>query len=414
MSMREEIVKQLLRKQRETVAAPAIVKPANPTPADILNIKNAAAQYGRKPWPEAQNPLFPTTPEAYAETTKLVPQVSIKGKLPGPLPGEDLPLKGRAEIIAENTEPIANRIAKRLAPMVKQDSELLKFYHTGPVMSGLVQTGGLKLPEANLFMRDWSGQGAGTSMRTSTPPNLRNASLLLYERARGTPMTPERFAVEGNIPGYTMMGEHVKASDRFARDVVDPWKNPKPFTYRENWSGNLRDVTADTHNIRSTLFEADAVRPGQLPRQWFVSDEAFKNYRDAGGFRGMDKDQVRAMLRGEIKDELGGVTVNKVPRQSEYGVITAPWYRAAEKLGRDPAEIQSGGWFNYGPLTGLASPPKTIPNLLNDQLEATAKAIGRPNEQALEWWARRQIPLAGVGGAAAAPALGELVQQDQY
>jgi hypothetical protein len=371
-----------------------------PTPDDIAAIKAAAVGYGRKGWPSAEREVFSTAPEAYAQTPQLVPQQSVKAQLPGPLPGEALPLKGRADVIAANADPIAARIAERLQPMVAQDSPLLKFYHTAPVVRGLQDYGGLSLPEANTFMRDWAGQGAATSPRTQTPPNLRNSSYLMYQRAAGNPLTPERYAAEGNVPGFPMMGMHVDLADKFARGAENPWTNPKPYTFRENWAGNLSDVTGDTHNIRSTLYEMDQAQPGSLPRGWFSSDAAFDKYR-AQGFRALEP--------GEISDTLGSTAVKGVRRQSEYLPMTEPWYRAAGQLGIHPAEAQSGGWFFYGPITGLQSPPKTITNLLNDQVNATAKVLNVPPEQVVNWWANRKIPLAGVAGA-----MGSLAAQDNY
>jgi hypothetical protein len=193
-----------------------------------------------------------------------------------------------------------------------------------------------------------------------------------------------------------MMGMHVDLADKFARGVENPWVNPKPTTFRENWSGNLPDVTGDTHNIRTTLYEFDQFAPGSLHRGWFATDHAYQKYLTQG-FKAVDV--------GDIVDTLGSKTVNKVPRQSEYLPMTGPWYRAAEMLGVHPAEAQSGGWFSYGGITGLQSPPKTITNLLNDQIEATAKAVGLPPEKIVEWWARGKIPLAGVAGTAGAGAL---------
>jgi hypothetical protein len=277
------------------------------------------------------------------------------------------------------------------------------------VIRGLENYAGMTIPEANTFLRNWSGQGAATSPRTTTPPNLRNSSFLMYERARGEPMTPERFAAEGNEPGYGMMGMHMKLADDFATRGEQPWVNPKPFTFRENWSGNLQDVTTDTHNIRSTLYEMDQLKPGSLPRGWFSSDKAYEQYRTKG-FLSLDP--------GAFVDTLGTKAVRNISRQTEYLPMTEPWYQAAKKLGIAPAEAQSGGWFSYGPITGLRSPPKTIVNLLNDQVAATAKATGRSPEQIVNWWARGKIPLAGVAGAGATAAMrdrmGDLARQDEY
>jgi hypothetical protein len=195
---------------------------------------------------------------------------------------------------------------------------------------------------------------------------------------------------------------HVNLADLFARGAENPLINPKPFTFRENWSGNLRDVTGDTHNIRSTLYEMDQVAPGSLPRGWFTSDAAYGKYREHG-FRAVDP--------GDIADTLGDKTVKGIRRQSEYLPMTEPWYRAAEKVGIAPAEAQSGGWFSYGGITGLQSPPKTITNLLNDQIDATAKALNVPPEKVVNWWSRGKIPLAGIGGVSA---MGNLARQDDY
>jgi hypothetical protein len=383
-------------------AAPAILSRQAPTADDIAAIR-AAAGSGRAPWPKAERDVFATTPEAYAETLNLVPQASIKERLPGPLPGEKLPEKGRAEQVIEHTPELAARIAERLDPLARlPESELFKFYHTGPVIRGLQQHAELTLPEANQFMLGWSGQGAATSPRTQTPPNLRNASHLLYERAQGNPVTPERFAQEGNIPGYGMMGMHVDLADKFAHGRVDPWLNPKPTTFQENWRGNLADVTGDTHNIRGTLYELDRLYPGQLHPSWFASPKAYEKYRSEG-FLGITP--------GDIKDTLGSVTVNKAKRQSEYLPMTEPWRQAAAQIGIHPAEAQSGGWFSYGPLTGLLSPPSTVPRLLNDQIYATAKVLGVSPEKAVNWWARGKIPLAGVAGGAV---MGKLAAEDEY
>jgi hypothetical protein len=383
-----------------SITAPSILPRQNPTPDDVAAVMAAAREYGRKGWPTAEKEIFSTTPEAYGETTRLVPQISNKELLPGPLPGEKLPLDQRAAQIVENTGPISERIAQRLSPLVQQQSPLLKFYHTGPVIRGLERYGDMTTPEATSFMRDWSGQGAATSPRTQTPPNLRNASYLLYQRAMGNPLTPERFEREGNVPGFPMMGMHVDLANKFATGAENPWINPKPFTFRENWAGNLRDVTGDTHNIRSTLYEMDQAKPGSLHPSWFTSDDAYAKYR---------KDGFEALDPGDIKDTLGSVTVKGQKRQSEYLPMTEPWYRAARQLGINPAEAQSGGWFSYGPITGLQSPPKTIANLLNDQVAATAKALNVPPEKVVNWWSRGKIPLAGIaGGALGAGGFGSL------
>lgn len=388
-------------------AAPAIVSRAEPSAMDIENIQRMAKTFGRKAWPEApeHQKLFRVRPEDYGETAFLVPQVSIKSQLPRPVEGVKLPIGERVAPVIARTDEIAASIAERLHPLVQRDDPLLHFYHTAPVIRGIQRF--MTQDEALQHMRNWAGQGAATSPRTQTPPNLRNSSFLMYERARGEPMTPARFEREGNTPGYPMMGMHVDLADQFARGTADPWINPKPFTFRENWSGNLRDVTGDTHNFRATLYELDRLDPGQLPRGWFKSDAAYKRYKEHG---------YTSLKPGDIDDTLTGQTVKGRYRQSEYLPMTEPWYRAAEMLNIDPAAAQSGGWFSYGNITGLKSPPKTIPDLLNDQIASTARVAGVSPERALEWWARGKIPLTGLAGGAylGGGAMSDLMRQDQY
>jgi len=314
--------------------------------------------------------------------------VSIRDRLPTPLPGEKLPANARSAPIVENSEAIAGEIARILRPSVEAGRTPGKFYYTGPVLKGLEDIGGLSPAESGRFISDWSGQGAATSPRTATPQNLRNASYLLWRREQGDPLTTAKREAEGNRPGFAMMGMHTDLADQFANNNVNLWRNPKPGTFQQNWAGNTSDVTGDTHNIRGTLSILDALHPGSVPRGWFNNDEAYKLYRERGGFA------PGVLPVGDINDSLQGVTVKKVPRQTEYGVMTDPWYRAADKLNIPPAEAQAHGWFDLGERTGLRSPELTIPDLLNSQIEETARATGAHPDDILRLWARRKIPLA--------------------
>ena len=348
------------------VAAPAIVSRANPNPDDINAVLAAAREYGRRGWPTAEREAFKTTPEAYAETTSLVPQISVKDRLPGPTGGRGTAEQRPCRCYCFRTlTQFPTALPTGSHRWWSAGDERLKFYHTGPVIRGLERYGEMPVGDANEFMRNWSGQGAATSPRTQTPPNLRNPSFLTYLRESGNPLTPERYAQEGNTPGFPMMGMHVDLADKFARGAENPLVNPKPFSvFAKTGAVICAMALADTNNISSTLYEMDKVSPGSLPRGWFSSDAAYAKYR-SDGFHTLDP--------GDILDTLGSKTVNKIPRQSEYLPMAEPWYRAAEKVGIAPAEAQSGGWFSYGDITGLQSPPKTITNLLNDQIARDGK-----------------------------------------
>jgi hypothetical protein len=389
----DEILGQINERLKTTRPSAAVEAPAvlrNEAEGATEKILAHAAENRRPIYPPATEPVFKKVDDPGALTRELVPQTSIRNELPQPDPGtKQLPANDRARPIAENTEQIADIIARDLAPRVKANAPSGEFYHgAGPVLQGLTDVGGLSPAESLQHMGRWSGQGAATSPRTQTPQNLRNASYLLWRQAQNDPLTMEKFLKEGNMPGFGMMGMHAQLGDDFARGAVNLNKNPKPGVFQRNWSGNLADVTADTHNIRGTLAALDELHPGTLPREWFVSKEAHDAYKARGGF---GKDPLPV---GDIKDTLEGATNKKVYKQTEYGVMTAPWYRAAEKLGVAPATGQAHGWFGYGGRTGLMSPESTIDDLLSSQIEATARATGLHPEKILQLWGRGKIPLA--------------------
>jgi len=393
------ILPKVRRGKAAAVEAPAVVR--DEATAATEKILEQAARERRPTYPPATEPVFKTRDETGELTRELVPQTSIRDQIPRPDPGTNqLPLNDRARMVAENVEPISDIIARDLAPRVQANTPSGQFYHTGPVILGLNDIGGLSPAESLHHLGQWSGQGAATSPRTATPQNLRNASYLLWRQEQGDPLTKAKLLKEGNLPGFGMMGMHAQLGDEFARGVVNINKNPKPSIFQRNWAGNLADVTGDTHNIRGTLAALDELYPGKLPREWFVSDDAYKAYQKRGGF---GKDPLPV---GDIKDTLEGATQKKAFKQSEYGIMTDPWYRAAEKLGVPPATGQAHGWFGYGDRTGLMSPELTIPDLLNSQIEATARATGLHPEKILQFWGRRRIPLAEAPGSASGSQVG--------
>lgn len=345
-------------------------------------------------------PVFgPADPEL---TKQLVPQYSLKHHLPPYDENVPFPANDRARPIWENRHALAKILADDLSLI----DEPIPFYSTGSVLTGLTDKTPLGMAGAQSFMRDWSGQGAGTSTRTKTPQNLRNASFLQYRRAAGDPLTPEVQRAEQaaglwgsdpktgknnlNRPGFAMMEGHTRLSDEFARDVVDPWRNPKPYLFQEAWSGNMGDVVADQHNILAVLDAYDRLDPGGLPREWFMSDAAYQSYRESGGLPKQIPDKMfEGSLAGGVVPGTGGREA-----QTEYPLIAEPTYLAADLMGISPSEAQENLWFAKGGLTGLRSPPRAIPDLLNAQIQATARATGLHPEVIMKLWATRKIPLA--------------------
>jgi hypothetical protein len=395
---------------RDPLRAPAVHTRGNEPLIEKI-YQTAAETPAEDLYKPATNPVFDTSGDPAAMTKEMVPQVSRMGDItPNIMPAKGYPRGGRINQITENQEAIAQQIARDL----QQSGITIPFYGTAPVLQTLINQGVLRPEQAHQFMRDWAGQGAATSMRTETPQNLRNSSYLLFRRGQGDPLTPERQAEEAaggrwgtydirekgkgiiqkprlNRPGFQMLEEHAKRADEMANETIDPWWNTKPFLFREGWSGNMADVVADTHNIRSILDVYDRLFPGSLNRGWFKNDQAFRTYQEGGGF---NKEGLLPI--GDIQDTLPQPMIPGTGRggQVEYPLISGPTRRAGEILGISPGEAQERMWFNYGPRTGLQSPLATIPDLLNSQIEATARATGMSPEAIMKLWAQRGIPLA--------------------
>jgi len=371
------------------ILAEMITAPAVHTSGDrpmVEKIYEHAEQERSPKYPMAKEPVF--APADPVLTKELVQQRSIADELP-PMPSPDkMPAKSRALPIMENTEAIGNLLAQDLS---RVKGTPLPFYSTGTVLQGLIDRAGMSPASANELMFDWSGQGAATSPRTATPQNLRNASYLLYRRAQGDPLTTEKRGAEGNRPGFAMMDMHTDLADQFATGTNDLWRNPKPGTFRENWTGNMADVTGDTHNIRKVLDAYDRLNPGGLPRGWFTDQAAYDRYVENKGFPKEGELPV-----GDIKDTLEGQMIPGTGRyaQTEYPVIQGPTIAAAQKLNISPAEAQERLWFEGGPRTGLRSPPMTIPDLFNAQIEKTAKVLGLTPDAVMKLWSQRRIPFA--------------------
>jgi len=383
-------------------SAPAILRDEAEAATDAI-FRHAERPENLTPkYPPAKEPVFTLGEDLGRQATlDRVSQESIRDRLPGPEPGRNkpLPVNDRARIIQDKAEEIGTAIADDLRQGRGNVAKQRSFYYTGPVLEGLEDKAGLSTKEAVQHMEDWSGQGSATSPRTKTPSNLRNASYLLWRDRQGFPLDAETRAAEGNLSGFPMMDMHANLGRGFAEGTHDYWRNPKPGTFQGNWAGNMADVTGDTHYIRGTLGKLDDIYKGQLPREWFTSDEAFKAYKDRGGF-------APGKLPYDLSDKLPHEAIKGRKRQTEYGILTEPGYIAARQLGIAPAEAQAQMWFHYGPRTGLRSPESSIPDLLNSQIEETARATGLHPEKILQFWSRGRIPLAANEGTPSSSAVG--------
>ena len=134
------------------------------------------------------------------------------------------------------------------------------------------------------------------------------------------------------------------------------------------------------------------IAPGSIPRQWFNNDKAYKAYL-------ADPSAVENYAGKGIADTLGGQVVDGSKQQTEYAIFSDLYRMVADRLGVQPAEAQSLSWFANGEFTGLASPPKTIVELINERVDVTAQALGRSKDAIFKAFIEGKIPLMSFSGA---------------
>jgi plasmid maintenance system antidote protein VapI len=345
--------------------------------------------------PSGQEPAIDTSREAYESTLAVVPQTDLqvaRERLPRMETGANAPYpaKDRIRPVIENREAIADTLAARIEPMLGITPRY--FYHTGP-MYDAARRAGLSADEASDFMRSsFAPAYAGTSPRTETEQNLRNASLLQYYRAQGRPISSEIYETEGNLKGYPMLGSHYDLTNRLLSGTADINRNPKPSEFNLNAQGDLSGVTGDTHYIRGVLSALNDIEPGGVPEEFLVPG-AREAYRETGQFNpALDVDDtLRSMSRKGVK------------AQVEYGPMADVAFGVAERLGIRPAEAQALQWFGMGEQTGLKSAQKTISDLINERIDVTAQALGITPAEAYELYVKGEIPLMAEGGVVKAP-----------
>jgi len=373
----------------------AIVAMQNRTPPierdELVNVLRLRADQMRLAPKDRIQPsgekMFDTSPEAYVAN---LPE-QAETPVPRALPNTTLPKGNRAALLVEKQDIIAQQLAERMKPYLGTPAQY--FYNTGPIIQKAVDLG---VPEdvARQQLKRFALNYAATSPRTMTEQNLRNASLVTAKQERGVPI--EDVIGPGgegmNEKGYPMMigpsGIHRKLVDAAAAEGIDFNTNPKPATFAENVAGNLSGVTVDTHAIRGVLDAMNEIEPGSIP-EGFIKKEFRDQYKN---------DPSSLDPATMIDDTLGDQMVDGTKMQTEYAVFSDIYKKAAEILGVSPAEAQSLGWFGSGDRTGLASEMKTVVDLIDDRVDVTAKATGRPKEDVFIDFFSGKIPLLSIGG----------------
>jgi hypothetical protein len=343
--------------------------------------------------------MFDVSPESYAAGVRESDQ--IETPVPRAKPGAKLPKKQRLQLVVDNMDAIADRLAERARPHVGTNVQY--FYHLGPLVDKAAELG---IPEAQAreAIEEFAALYGATSPRTRTEPNLRSATLVRAKEKQG--IDYDEIVGPGgsgiNEAGYPMMinppvpgkaaGIHKLLIDRLRETgEIDYRTNPKPATFVENVKGNLQGVTVDTHAIRGALYALNEIAPGSLTRQWFKNDAAYQRYLD-------DPSDIANYSGDDVADTLEGQMVDGVKQQTEYAVLSDLYKKVAERLGVMPAEAQSLSWFANGDITGLGSAPKSIVELINERIDVTAQATGETKDTIFRGFIEGKIPLLSASG----------------
>jgi len=360
---------------------------------EVLRLKAREMEVGPKlrTQPSGADPVFQTTPEAYEETASLLRQTDpeiARASLPRAQAGAAYPLEGRMRNVMDLTPRIAERLAEKAQQGRGTSQEY--FYHTAPIVRGLQEIDVPERDAIDFLTNRFAPAFAGTSPRTDTEQNLRNASLLMYLRSQGVPITSELYDRFGNARGYNMMGMHLNLTGLMFEGAHDPFTNPKPSSFLPNTAGDLNYVTADTHNIRGALLAMNEVEPGSIHPKWFRTPDAARRYAETAEFNPAK----------DIDDSLKSAVSGDRKIQVEYGPMADVTYEAGRLAGIAPGPMQSLGWFGSGTETGLASATKTIPELGNDRIDVTAQVLGISPREVLKLFYEGRIPLMAKGGLA--------------
>jgi hypothetical protein len=348
--------------------------------------------------PTGTEPVFDLSQAAYEETPSLLRQTDpsvVQAALPRAQAGATYPLNDRMRNVMDLTPQIAERLAEKAQQGRGTAQEY--FYHTGPVVRGLED---IDVPrdEAIQFLSEkFAPAFAGTSPRTNTEQNMRNASLMMYLREKGVPISGELYDTFGNARGYNMMGSHQDLTGQMFAGAHDPMTNPKPSAFLPNVAGDLGYVTADTHNIRGALLAMNEVEPGSISPSFFKTPEMAARYAETAQF-----DPSK-----EINDSLQSAMSGGRKMQVEYGPMADVTFEAARQAGIDPGPMQSLGWFGSGADTGLASATKTVAELMDERINVTAQALGMHPKVVLRLYKEGKIPLMAKGGRVAINELAE-------
>jgi hypothetical protein len=333
--------------------------------------------------------IFGDGSDAAEETLRRVPQTPLEdilASVPRRYDDKAYPKNDRIRPFITHRDEIADLAANYIKD-ISPNAASSRFYKTGPMYRAFDEIAELGRQGADDYMRkDFMPAFAGTSPRTPTPENLRNASMLMYLREHGDDLL-KAYPEYGNYQGYGTLGSNYKLADRL-RQLGPSWDaNPKPTNFGYASIGDQHHVASDTHNIRGYVGLLDELYPGGVPEEWFETSARAK-YRAGEGYK----------PSRDLADTLESAVYGGRPQQVEYGPMFDLSTLTGDRLGITGSEAQSRLWTLLGEKTGLVSPEKSIPDLGNEAVDITAQVLGVTPEETLRMLGRKEIPTMATGG----------------
>lgn len=368
-----------------------------PNMSEVQNVLAARSEQMKLPTdkriqPSGENKLFDTSQQSYENLQVEQKEVEV----PRNTTKNPMPIRNRTKPVIDMSDQIAEFLANKIKPQIGTNVQY--FYHTGPLIDKAIELG-ISKDKAVESLKKFALNYAVTSPRTMTEQNLRNASLVSTKENLNIPMT-ELIGPGGegiNEKGYPMMlgptGIHTKLINDKQVGQLDIDSNPKPITFAENVTGNLEGVTVDTHAIRAVFYAMNQIKPGSIPID-FIGGKTAKKTKE---FQEMYKNDPNSIdFATMINDTLAKQVIDGKEKQTEYAVFSDIYKQVAKLAGVKPAEAQSLSWFANGEITGLASEPKTIVDLIDDRVDVTSQIIGQSKDQVFKKFFQGALPLLSV------------------
>ena len=368
-----------------------------PNLSEVQNVLAARSEQMKLPTdkrvqPSGENKLFDTSQQSYENLQVEQKEVEV----PRNTTDNPMPIRNRTKPVIDMSDQIAQFLANKIKPQIGTNVQY--FYHTGPLIDKAIELG-ISKDKAVESLKKFALNYAVTSPRTMTEQNLRNASLVSTKENLNIPMT-ELIGPGGegiNEKGYPMMlgptGIHTKLINDKQVGQLDIDSNPKPITFAENVTGNLEGVTVDTHAIRAVFYAMNQIKPGSIPID-FIGGKTAKKTKE---FQEMYKNDPNSIdFATMINDTLAKQVIDGKEKQTEYAVFSDIYKQVAKLAGVKPAEAQSLSWFANGEITGLASEPKTIVDLIDDRVDVTSQIIGQTKEQVFKKFFQGALPLLSI------------------